>query len=206
MLNKKRPQPVIWVVSGPSGSGKTSLCQALLEDARLRERFVRSVSFTTRPMRPGEKDGQDYRHITKEEFLKLRRQGAFLETQKVFDFYYGTPKTALSSAERAGRDLLLSIDVKGTERLRRVFGKARVVSVFILPPHAAALAERLARRSTENKKDIQKRLERVKMELACAKKYDYVIVNDRFADALEKIMAILTAKECEADRFDFHRS
>lgn len=203
MLNRRRPAPLLWIVSGPSGSGKTSLCRALLEDPGLRRLLLRSVSCTTRPRRPGEKNGEDYRHISREEFRRLDGRGAFLETQRVFDFHYGTPKASLEAAARAGKDLLLSIDVKGARRIRRMFGKKRVVSIFILPPHVEALGERLRRRSTENKKDIAKRLRRVEEEILHAPCYDYVIVNDNFGEALAKIKAIMIAKDCEAEYLDF---
>lgn len=203
MLSRRRAAPLFWIISGPSGSGKTSLCRALLDDPSLRRSLLRSVSCTTRPLRPGEKNGGDYCHIPREEFRRLDERGAFLETQRVFDFQYGTPKTSLEAAERTGKDLLLSIDVKGAQRIRRKFGKKRVVSIFILPPHVEALGERLRRRSTENKRDIKKRLQRVKEEILYAQSYDYAIINDNFSEALGKIRAIMMAKGCEAKYFDF---
>ncbi|HAJ57663.1 MAG TPA: guanylate kinase [Candidatus Omnitrophica bacterium] len=188
----------VWIISGPSGSGKTTLTDALLKDAYWKPRLVKSVSYTTRPKRPGEVEGRDYVHIGHKDFLRLLKQRAFLEHEEIFGASYGTPKKAVEDAKKAGRDLLLCIDVKGARRVRRFFGKS-AVSVFILPPHLEALNERLVKRSTESKKDIEKRLKRVKIELSLAKEYDYVVVNDDLREALKKIKAILLAKSCEGD-------
>jgi len=196
MLSKGDRNLRVWIVSGPSGSGKTSLCDALLQDKFWKKRLLKSVSCTTRPMRKGEKEGEDYAHVTKEAFLKLIKQNALLEHEEIFGFYYGTPKSAVNEARAQGKDLLLCIDVKGARSVRRYFGK-NAASIFILPPDTEVLAQRLKKRSTENKKDIEKRLKRVKIELSLKKEYDYIVVNDDFDEALKKIKAILLAKASE---------
>lgn len=198
MSNRVRRTFKVWIISGPSGSGKTTLCDALLKDDHWKPRLVKSVSYTTRPKRPGEVEGRDYVHIGREDFLRLAGQRAFLEQEEIFGAYYGTPKKAVEDAKKAGKDLILCIDVKGARSVRRFFGKS-ATSIFIVPPHIGALNERLNKRSTESKKDIEKRLKRVKIELSLAKEYDYVVVNDDFSDALKKIKAILLAKSCEGD-------
>jgi len=198
MLSKSDHAPRVWIVSGPSGSGKTSLCDALLEDKFWQKRLLKSVSCTTRPMRNGEVEGKDYVHVTKEAFLKLIKNGALLEHEEIFGFYYGTPKSIINEADVKGRDLLLCIDVKGARSVRSYFGK-KVASIFILPPDVEVLAQRLKKRSTENKKDIEKRLKRVKIELSLKKEYDYIVVNDDFDEALKKIKAILLAKASEGN-------
>lgn len=196
MLNKKGKALHVWIVSGPSGSGKTTLCDALLREAFWKKRLIKSVSFTTRPKRPGETQGHDYVHITRGNFLKLLRQNAFLEHEEIFGNYYGTPKKIVKDARMLRKDLLLCIDVKGARSVRRFFGK-KATSVFILPPDMKVLTKRLKGRSTETKKDIEKRLKRVKIELSLSKEYDYVVVNDDFQEALKKIKAIFLAKLCE---------
>lgn len=198
MSNNKGFRSLVWIVSGPSGSGKTTLCEALLKDPFWRKRIVRSVSYTTRPLRPGEKEGRDYVCVPPEKFRRLRAQGAFLESEKIFGFYYATPKKAVREAAAAQKDLLLSVDVKGAQSVRSFF-KKDAVSIFILPPHLGALSERLVKRSTEDKKDIAKRLKRVKIELSRMKDYDYIVVNDEFQEALNKLKSILTATRCEGD-------
>lgn len=196
-MSNKAPQGLrVWIVSGPSGSGKTTLCEALLKDPFWGKRLRKSVSVTTRPRRQGEVEGRDYIHVSRERFEKLLKQRAFLEHEKIFDFYYGTPKTAIADAKKAGRDLLLCIDVRGARTVRRFFGK-KAVSIFILPPHLEALTQRLNSRSTETKKDIEKRLKRVKIELSSAREYDYCVVNDDLNEALNRMKAVLLAKLCE---------
>jgi len=197
--NKEAKVPFVWIVSGPSGSGKTSLCDALLKNPAWRKRLLRSVSCTTRLLRPGEKEGKDYAHLSEKKFLAWIKHGAFLEYEKIFGCYYGTPKKVFSDAQKAGKNLLLCIDVKGARTVRRFF-KKNVASIFILTPHIESLGERLAHRSTENKKDIQKRLKRVKIELSFIKDYDYVIINDTFSDALKKLKSIMTIKEGERSK------
>ncbi|MBI5874215.1 MAG: guanylate kinase [Candidatus Omnitrophica bacterium] len=197
MSNNPKKEFRVWIISGPSGSGKTTLTDALLKNDRWKSRLVRSVSYTTRPKRPGEVDGKDYIHVTLGRFRGLLKQRAFLEHEQIFGSYYGTPKKAVQDAKKAGRDLVLCIDVKGARKVRRFFGK-NAVSIFILPPHVDALSERLKKRSTENKKDIEMRLKRVKIELSLAREYDYIVVNDDFNDALKKIKAILSRHRSKA--------
>ncbi len=191
-----RAASLVWVVSGPSGSGKTSLCEALLKDALMSRRLMKSVSYTTRKLRPGERQGVDYVSVTTAAFLALLRRGSFLEHERIFDAYYGTPKSVITRAQRAGKDVLLAIDVKGAATVRRRLARS-VVSIFIMPPSGRALTARLNGRGTEDKKEIAKRLRRVKIEISCAKNYDYIVVNDDFREALTKIKAIMTAKRCE---------
>jgi guanylate kinase len=197
-MSSRAKAPVLtWVISGPSGSGKTSLVEALLEDQQLRGRLLKSVSVTTRALRSGEVEGRDYVTVDETAFRSLARRGELLEHERIFGSYYGTPKKILVEAERSNKDALFCIDVKGAAAVRRRL-KKNVFSIFIMPPSPGALLERLAGRGTETNKQIQKRLRRVKIEISYAKNYDYIVVNDRFDAALEKIKAILTAKRCEA--------
>lgn len=198
-MSNKNSGPLVWIVSGPSGSGKTTLCQGLLRDAFWKNKILRSVSYTTRALRPQEKNGRDYCRITKEKFEKMIRAGAFLEYEKIFDSYYGTPRSILNKAARMGRDVLLCIDVKGARTVRKELGCLRVFSIFLLTPELKNLAKRLKGRSTEGKKDIEKRLKRVKIELSHMGDYDYIVVNDKIKEALRKIKSILTAKKCEEE-------
>ena len=196
MSNKVKRSFRAWIVSGPSGSGKTTLCEALLEDPFWGKRLLKTVSYTTRSLRPGERQGRDYRLVSKERFLVLKQQGALLESEKIFGAYYGTPKKDVWQAKRQGKDLLLCIDVKGARTVRRFF-KKEATSIFILAPKEEVLLKRLKKRSTEDRDQIVRRLRRVKSEMGHAKEYDYVVVNDDFNEALNKIKSILTAKTCE---------
>ena len=198
-MSNKAYAPLVWIVSGPSGSGKTTLCDGLLKDAAWKSRLLKSVSCTTRALRPKEKNGRDYFHISTDKFERMIRTRAFLEYEKIFGAYYGTPRSVLKKAACAQKDVLLCIDVRGARTVRRQLGRNRVFSIFLLTPELENLPNRLKGRSTEGKKDIEIRLQRVKIELSHMKDYDYVVVNDKIQEALGKIKSILTAKKCEEE-------
>lgn len=201
MSNKVNRDFLAWIISGPSGSGKTTLCEALLKDRVLGKSLLKSVSYTTRLRRSNEKEGQDYHYISKDKFLELKSDNALLENEKIFETYYGTPKSIVNTAQKKGRDLLLAIDVKGAAKLRRYF-KEKAVSIFIMPPDIQSLVKRLTQRRTETKKDIEKRLKRVKIETLCARDYDYIVINDDVDAALSRIKSIMVAKKCEVKSRD----
>ena len=188
--------PRVWIVSGPSGSGKTTLCEALLKERFWRRRLLKSVSYTTRPLRRDERAGRDYVRVTQKRFLALKARGGLLESEKIFGAHYGTPRKVLDDARRAGKEVLLCIDVKGAQTVRRRLKKG-VVGIFVAPPTIEALMERLRRRSTEDNKEIITRLKRVKIELAFARFYDYILVNGDFREALRNFKSILRNKRCE---------
>jgi len=195
-MSSKKPQPLVWIVSGPSGSGKTTLCEALLKDKAWKRNLLRSVSYTTRALRKGERAGRDYVPVSEKEFLRLKARGGLLESEKIFGSCYGTPRHVLTEASNKNKDVLLCIDVKGAQAVRRKL-KKQVVSIFVVPPTIETLMKRLRGRSTEDKKEIVKRLKRVKIELAYARFYDYILVNGDFREALRSFKSILLAKRCE---------
>lgn len=185
----------LFIISAPSGSGKTTLCTRLVESV---DSLYRSISMTTRAPRPGEKDGIDYIFIEKPEFLKRRKRKEFLEWAKVFGEHYGTPKKHILHMLKRGSDVLLSIDVQGAMKIRRL--KLGAVYIFILPPSLAMLKERLVNRSTDSKEAIRQRLNIARKEIACSQKYDYVIVNNRLESALDNLRAIIIAERCKTGR------
>jgi len=186
----------VWIVSGPSGSGKTTLCEALLRERFWRRRLLKSVSYTTRPLRRGERAGRDYVRVTPQRFRALKARGGLLESERIFGSYYGTPAQVLDDARRAGKDVLLCIDVKGAQTVRRRL-KRRTASIFVVPPTAEALTQRLKKRSTEDKKAIVTRLKRVKIELSYARFYDHILVNGDFREALRHLKSILRSERGE---------
>jgi guanylate kinase len=149
---------------------------------------------TTRPPRSGERDGIDYIFIDKEEFLKRKKRGEFLEWAEVFGEYYGTPKRYVSHLISKGQDVVLSIDVQGAMKIKNL--KIRAAFIFIAPPSLSKLKERLLNRSTDSRTDIAKRLKIAKKELSYIRKYDYVVVNDVLASALEELRSIIIAERC----------
>jgi guanylate kinase len=179
----------IVILSGPSGSGKTTLYQRLLKSPRLRRILVRSISATTRPQRPGEREGRDYFFLTEDEFQLLRQQGFFLEWKKVFVNFYGTPLAAVQEQLKKGKNVLLAIDVQGARTVWRKNRKA--LKIFVKTPSMKILKERLCGRGSEKPKDLAVRLLTARKELAEAKKYDYVIINDRIVRCYKELERVL---------------
>ena len=178
----------LFVVAAPSGGGKTSLTRALLE----REPgILLSVSYTTRPPRPGETDGIDYHFVTPERFRELKDAGEFLEHAHVHGNWYATSATWLKRQIEAGRDVLLEIDWQGAAQVRKLIAAA--VHIFILPPSLALLEERLVRRGQDDERTIARRLTAAREEMGHYGEFDYVIINQEFASALDDLSAIVRA-------------
>ncbi len=184
----------IFVISGPSGAGKTSILQRLFRRKFVRKNFSKSISYTTRPRRPGERGGRDYFFTSRQDFLKLMKKDFFLETQKVLDDYYGTPYVLYRQACRRKKDLILCIDVKGGKYLKNTFKKDKIISVFIAPPQEKELCRRMKKRG-ETKNTIGKRIKLAKKELAYMRYYDYIVVNDQIEESVDNVEAILRAEQ-----------
>ena len=189
-------QGLLIVVSAPSGAGKTSLVRAALErDPALEV----SVSHTTRPIRPGERDGVNYHFVDHNRFQALIGEGAFVEHAEVFGRCYGTSKAALATALEAGRDVVLEIDWQGADQLRQAFG-ATQVSVFILPPSVAVLEERLRNRGQDDEATIRGRMQKAKSEMSHFHEYDYLLVNDNFETAVQELLHVIGAERLRLAR------
>ena len=172
------------VVSAPSGSGKTTIAKKILE----RFPFVKfSVSATTRPKRNGEIDGKDYFFLTREEFEKKIQNGELLEWEEIYGNYYGTLRSVVEDALKNGDILLFDVDVNGAISIKKKFPDDSIL-IFIKPPNMETLKDRLKRRKTESEEQIQRRLERVPMELEKASYFDYIFVNDRLEDTVKSVL------------------
>jgi len=180
----------IIILSGPSGSGKTTLYQKLLADPQFKGHLKRSVSVTTRDKRDGERHGRDYFFISVDHFLRMRDSGQLLESQKVYQDYYGTPYRPLRSALKKGKNVLLCIEVKGARVVRRK--EPDCLAIFVKPPNLTVLKKRLAKRGTESPAVRKARFERARMELRDACRYDYILVNDRLDICYRALKAVLT--------------
>lgn len=185
------------IISAPSGAGKTTLCQALLEQD---PNTVRAITCTTRPPRPGEKDGVDYYFLEAADFLKRVQAGNFLEHATVHGNSYGTLKSEVLNKLRQGKDVLLNVDVQGAATIR---GKSTddedirkaLVTIFLAPPSLATLEERLKKRNSESPANIQKRLSIARHEIGHWKNFDYLIISSRVEEDLAKVNGIITAEK-----------
>jgi guanylate kinase len=183
----------LFVVAAPSGGGKTSLTRALLEkDPGIRL----SVSYTTRPPRPGEQEGVDYHFVSIERFMALRDAGEFLEHAQVHGNWYATSASWLNKQIEAGQDVLLEIDWQGAAQVRKLIPSS--VHIFILPPSLALLEERLHRRGQDDKATIARRLDAARDEIRHCAEFNYVIINQDFATAVDDLGAIVRASRLRA--------
>jgi guanylate kinase len=178
----------LFIVAAPSGAGKSTLVNALLE----REPGISlSISHTTRPPRVGEQYGRHYYFVERAEFEREIAEGIFLEHAEVHGNFYGTSRKTVQDLLQQGRDVLLEIDWQGAAQVRKA--KQDVVSVFILPPSRVELERRLRGRGSDSEEVIERRLRNSRGEIAHAHEFDYILVNDRFEDALDNLQAIVRA-------------
>jgi len=179
----------LFIISAPSGAGKTTLEQMIL-DSELD--LIKSVSATTRKPRASEKNNKDYIFLLKDEFLKRRDNGEFLEWAEVFGNFYGTPKVKVINAIEEGKNIILSIDVQGAEQVKNIFPEA--ILIFIKTPNFNTLKNRLEGRLTDSNEEIDRRLEVAKDELAKLDMYNYTIVNDDLDNAFYELKNVI--KKC----------
>jgi len=185
----------LFVLAAPSGGGKTSLVRELL----LREPGIRlSVSYTTRSPRPGEQDGTHYHFVDEPTFMTLKSRGEFLEHAHVHGNWYATSATWLSQQIQDGHDVLLEIDWQGAAQVRRLIPPA--VLIFILPPTLASLKERLEKRAQDSAEVIARRIDAAREEMRHCGDFDYVIMNQEFARAVDDLSAIVRAARLTAPR------
>ena len=191
MSNKvsKTPQARVVIISGPSGCGKTTLHKALLASPLLKDKLVKSISATTRLKRPGEREGRDYLFISAKMFEERIKKGYFLEWEKVFDHYYGTPKKQALDLLKKGINVLLCIDVKGAKTVAREFPRA--LKIFIKAPSMKVLEARLKARGSESRESLEVRLKVARRELKEAKYYDHVVINADLNKALGELQQIV---------------
>jgi guanylate kinase len=182
-------RPFLLVLSSPSGGGKTTIAKNLLQ---ARDDLGYSVSATTRPMRGGERDGVDYHFLTREEFLRRVEAGEFLEWATYAGNLYGTLRSEIDRIFARGRTAVLDVEVEGARQIRATFPNS--LHLFVLPPSAEVLIERLKGRNTENRELLRKRLTRASEELTAVAEYDYAIVNQDLVTAVAEVSAILDGK------------
>lgn len=185
-MNIKPSRGQLLIISAPSGAGKTSLIKALVD---AETRIEVSVSHTTRPMRPGERDGINYYFVSEAEFLSLRDTGAFFEWAEVFGNFYGTGIAQLEARLAEGADVILEIDWQGAQQVRRLLPDS--AWAFILPPSVDALKARLQSRGQDNDDTIDVRMGAARSEISHWEEADYLIINDDFDTALTELRAVV---------------
>ena len=176
----------IFIISAPSGCGKTSLVRELCQTYSFLEQ---TVSYTTRTIRSGEVDGQDYHFISKDEFIENKKNNKFIESQNVYDNFYGTTYESINEILASGKDAILEIDYKGMLLIKSKIPSSQ--SIYILPPSVEELEKRLFDRGLDSNEVIVKRVSQAKDELKYVKFADYTVMNDNFAEATKSLKAII---------------
>ena len=190
-MNQKKERGQLIVLSGPSGVGKSTVIAELFAQ---RSNIYFSVSYTTRQPRVGEQDGVNYNFVSREEFERMIADDELLEYAEYVDNYYGTSMKLIQEKLDAGIDVLLDIEVQGAAKVRARCPDA--LFIFIIPPSFEDLSRRLHRRNTDSEEVIAGRLAKARQEFREIPKYDYLVINDKVANAVHEIEAILTAAEC----------
>jgi guanylate kinase len=190
-------KPFLLVLSAPSGGGKSSIARSLLQG---RDDLGYSVSATTRPLREGEREGVDYHFLTREEFLRRREAGEFLESATYGGHLYGTLRSEIDRIFAAGRHAVLDIEIDGARQLRSSFPNS--LHLFVLPPSAEVLVRRLRGRNTEPPEVVRQRITRAAEELDAVAEYDYAVVNQDLVIAVAQVAAILDAEARRVSRQD----
>jgi guanylate kinase len=197
----KKQQNNVFIISAPSGSGKTTLIDLLLSE---NPSLLFSISHTTRPPRPGERDGVEYFFIDEDRFQKMIEEDRFLEWANVHGYFYGTSREMVDRAKKENRDLILDIDVQGAAQVRKKIPDA--ISIFILPPSFDALKLRLLARQKDSEEVMLKRLENAKQEIQRFGEFDYIIINDDLHPASKRLSGIIhsteSKRELQTDRID----
>ena len=187
------------IISGPTCAGKATVINKLLEK---RENTVCPISYTSRPMRPGETEGVDYYFITRDEFEKKIEENYFLEYAKVrYGEYFGTPKKELEELLQKGLDVILEIDVEGAAKVKELFPET--ILIFIMAPTMEELKRRIIARGAEKQiEQVIDRFQRAYQEINEMKKYNYIVINDEVESAVDKVNAILVSEKCRVDRIE----
>lgn len=185
---------LIFVVSAPSGAGKTSLCKRVVD---LFTDLRHSISYTTRAPRGSERDGVDYNFVSEGRFLEMVENDEFVEWAFVHGNRYGTAEDSLRRCEEEGIDVILDIDVQGAAQIRKKL--KRGVYIFVLPPSPEDLEKRLKGRGTDGDEVIRERLSNAREEVSQISNYDYIIINDLFDDAAERLKSVIVAERCGKD-------
>ncbi len=186
-----KSQGLIFIISGPSGSGKTTLLKNLLCDKTLKNKLVRSVSFTTRPARSGEQDKKDYFFISERRFTQEQKAQNLLEWTKYLGYYYATPKVFIERQLNKAKHVILCLDLKGALAIKRRYPK-HTVTIFVMPPSLDTLLYRITTRCNKTKREeVRQRLRLAQQELTASGRYDYCVTNKDLAQAIKQLKGVI---------------
>ena len=188
-------EPLMLIISSPSGGGKTTIINNVLKEV---PGIKRTVSYTTRAPRSGEKNGEDYIFIAEKEFRDKIEKNELLEWEKNFEHYYGTLTKQVEDILGQGDDIIFSIDVKGARRVKEKFPES--IRIFIMPPSLEELTARLKGRNTEKSAEVKLRIEESRREMAAADEYDYLIVNDDLGSAVGELKQIIETERANRNK------
>jgi guanylate kinase len=195
MVIPQREHSILFIVSAPSGSGKTSLCSEVI---RQLPNLTFSISHTTRPPRSGEREGIDYYYISQEQFKHHIAENKMAEWTEIYGNCYGTSTETIRHLVDSGCDILFDIDERGARQLTSTYPDS--VTILILPPSLEELKKRLKERGTDDPASVTERLKRAQAEIEAMSWYQYVVINDRFADAVAQLSSIIIAERCRRNR------
>jgi len=190
---------LLFIVSGPSGTGKSTLCkdlQKLIPDIQF------SVSYTTRLPRKDERPDEAYHFVSRETFTAMIDKGEFAEWAEIYGHLYGTPRSVIEQTLQEGTDLLFDIDGQGSQQLKKNYPRA--ITIFVIPPSLEALEKRLQRRETDSSAVIGERVAKACAEIAQARDYAYIIINNIYAQALQALHSIVLAEKHRGERMKKH--
>lgn len=185
----------LFIISGPSGSGKDTVLKEVL---KLVDNVEFSISSITRPMRPGEIEGEKYNFISRERFEEMLANDELLEFNEYIGNYYGTPRKPVEKTLEKGKDMIIEVDVNGAFKVKSKMNEA--ISIFIMPPSFAELNRRLNSRGTDAKEVIEKRMNEALGEIKNAEKYDYIVVNDNVSVAAQDVAHIILSSRLKTAR------
>jgi len=178
----------IIIISSPSGAGKTTICKYLLKKI---DNVKLSISYTTRPKRKNEKNEKDYFFVNQKKFNELDVKNYFVETAKVFDYYYGSPLENINKSFKKNNHILFDIDWQGAKKIRKNYDKSQIIDFFILPPNKKELKRRLEKRGRDNKREINKRLSLAVGEIKHYKEYQFVLINENILETVNNLIKII---------------
>ena len=178
----------IIIISSPSGAGKTTICKYLLKKI---DNVKLSISYTTRPKRNNEKNEKDYFFVNREKFNELAKKNYFVETAKVFNYYYGTPLENINKSFKKNNHILFDIDWQGAKKIRKSYDESQIIDFFILPPNKKELKSRLEKRGRDNRREINKRLSLAVSEIKHYKEYQFVLINENIIDTVNNLVKII---------------